>query len=138
MIKNKNQFIKALKEDKNKIKIKRIYNLLKNNKIPEGATATIKKVNSSSIILNYDIIPTKNIYVYFDNIEVKENKIYYYCLLEKNRLEEAKKIIKEDFNGQVKLFELSEKEKQKYNKYTNAEYTHKYINIINEIIETED
>ena len=33
MINNKNQLKKALKENKNNIKIKRVYNLEKNNKI---------------------------------------------------------------------------------------------------------
>lgn len=53
MIANKNQLKNKLKENKNNIIIKRIYNLDKNNKIAEGETATVEKVQSNAFTIKY-------------------------------------------------------------------------------------
>ena len=125
MINNKNQLKKALKENKNNIKIKRIYNLEKNNKIAEGTIAEVEHVQSNAFTIKYKEYE-KACWIYFDNIEVKENKIFYYQFIPLEKVEHFK-----NFD----LIELTEAEKEKANKYNNWNYTYKIPYIVNEILE---
>lgn len=129
MIENKNQLKKVLKENKNKIKIKRIYNLDKNNKIPEGSTATIEKVQSNAFTVKYDILD-RECWIYFDNIEVKDNKIYYYGYIpdyqKEKAEEEAKKL-------NIELIKIDPDDKINKNRCSNYNYIYKYIEMVNKI-----
>lgn len=125
MINNKNQLKKALKENKQNISIKRIYNLEKNNKIAEGTLAEVEHVQSNAFTIKYKEYE-KPCWIYFDNIEVKENKIFYFQYIPLEHVEQFK-----NFD----LIELTEEEKIKNNKGTNWNYTYKIPYIINEIIE---
>lgn len=131
MISNKNQFKNALKTNKDNIKIKRIYNFDKENKIPEGSIADIIKVQSNAIVVNYRDI-NKQPWIYFDNVEIKDNKMIYYQYIpedkEKIAFENAKEL-------NVEIIKLDDNEYQKINKNSNYNYRYKYIHIINEIIE---
>ena len=132
MIQNKNQFKNALKNGTIK-EIKRIYNFDKNNKIPEGSTATIEHVQSNSIKLKWDCLDNPT-WSYYDFLEIKNNKILYFDYVPEHRLAEAKEIIKNK-GLDVELIPLEEKEKEKVNKGSNQIYTYKYVIIKNEIIE---
>lgn len=131
MINNKNQFKKALKNNCNNIKIKRMYNFDKENKIPEGSIADIIKVQSNAIVVNYRNL-NKQPWIYFDNVEIKDNKMIYYNYIpenkEKSAFENAKKL-------GIELIEMDEKERKKMNKGNNHNYGYKYIIMINDIIE---
>ena len=134
MIKNKSQFINALKNNKIKA-IKRIYNLNENtSKIKINDIATIEEVKTTFYKLKYKS-NNKIISSYYNNFEVKDNKIYYYELIPEYKEEEARKLIKEKYNNSIELIPLTEKEKENNNKYCNYNYTYKVINFINEIIE---
>ena len=131
MISNKNQFKKALKDNYNNIKIKRIYNFDKENKIPEGSIADIIKVQSNAIRVNYRDI-NKQPWIYFDNVEIKDNKMIYYTYIPEDKediaFENAKTL-------NVEIIKLDDIEYQKINKNSNYNCRYKYIYIINEIIE---
>ena len=131
MINNKNQFKNKLKENKNNIIIKRIYNFDKNNKIAEGSTATIEKVQSNAFTIKYDCLG-KTIWVYFDNIDIKENKIIYYDYIPDYKREEAKAKAKK---LNIELLEVSSDDKINKNNLSNYKYIYKYITMVNEIIE---
>lgn len=131
MINNKNQLKKALKEKKNKIKIKRIYNLEKNNKISVGDIADVEYVQSNAFTIKYEKYD-KPAWIYFDNIEVKENKIFYFQFIPLEKVEQYKTIAESE---NINIIELSEEEKEKINKYSNYNYTYKIAYIINEILE---
>lgn len=131
MISNKNQFKNALKTNKDNIKIKRIYNFDKENKIPEGSIADIIKVQSNAIVVNYRDI-NKQPCIYFDNVEIKDNKLIYYQYIPKDKEEIAFENAKE---LNVEIIKLDDNEYQKINKDSNYNYRYKYIYIINEIIE---
>lgn len=131
MINNKNQLKKALKENKNNIKIKRIYNLEKNNKINVGDIAEVEHVQSNAFTIkfkNYD----KPAWVYYENIEIKENKIFYFQFIPLEKVEQFKTIAESE---NINIIELSQEEKEKANKYSNYNYTYKIPYIINEILE---
>ena len=134
MINNKNQFKNKLKENKNNIIIKRVYNFDKNNKILEGSTATIEKVQSNAFTIRYDCLENPA-WIYFDNIEIKDNKIIYYNYIddfdEKRTAEKVEQLKKE--NVDIIPVELTDKINQ--NSYSNFKYIYKYAYIINEIIE---
>lgn len=131
MINNKNQFKNALKTNKDNIKIKRIYNFDKENKIPEGSLADIVKVQSNAIVVNYRDL-NKQPWIYFDNVEIKDNKMIYYTYIPENKeniaFENAKTL-------NVEIIKLGDNEYQKINKNSNYNYRYKYICMINEIIE---
>ena len=131
MISNKNQFKKALKDNYNNIKIKRIYNFDKENKIPEGSIADIIKVQSNAIRVNYRDI-NKQPWIHFDNVEIKDNKMIYYTYIPEDKediaFENAKTL-------NVEIIKLDDIEYQKINKNSNYNCRYKYIYIINEIIE---
>ena len=131
MINNKNQFKNALKTNKDNIKIKRIYNFDKDNKIPEGSIADIIKVQSNAIVANYKDI-NKQPWIYFDSVEIKDNKMIYYQYIpedkEKIAFENAKKL-------GIDVIKLDSKEYEKMNKNNNYNYNYKYVYMINEIIE---
>lgn len=131
MINNKNQFKKALKDNYNNIKIKRIYNFDKENKIPEGSIADIIKVQSNAIVVNYRDI-NKQPWIYFDNVEIKDNKMIYYTYIP----EDKEEIVFENAKTlNVEIIKLDDNEYQKINKNSNYNCRYKYIYIINEIIE---
>lgn len=131
MISNKNQFKKALKNNYNNIKIKRMYNFDKENKIPEGSIADIIKVQSNAIVVNYRDL-NKQPWIYFDNVEIKDNKMIYYTYIPEDKedtaFENAKAL-------NVEIIKLNDAEYQKINKNNNYNYRYKYICMINEIIE---
>lgn len=131
MITNKNQFKNALKTNKDNIKIKRIYNFDKKNKIPEGSIADIVKVQSNAIVVNYRDL-NKQPWIYFDNVEIKENKMIYYTYIPENKEDIAFKNAK---TLNVEIIKLDDNEYKKINKSSNYNYRYKYICMINEIIE---
>ena len=131
MISNKNQFKKALKDNYNNIKIKRIYNFDKENKIPEESIADIIKVQSNAIRDNYRAI-NKQPWIHFDNVEIKDNKMIYYQYIPEDKEEIAFENAK---TLNVEIIKLDDNEYQKINKNSNYNYRYKYIYIINEIIE---
>jgi hypothetical protein len=131
MTNNKNQLKKALKENKNNIRIKRIYNLDKNNKIAEGTLAEVEHVQSNAFTIKYKEYE-KPCWIYFDNIEVKENKIFYFQYIPLEKVEQYKAITESE---NINIIELSQEEKEKANKYSNYNYTYKIPYIINEILE---
>lgn len=132
MINNKNQFKNALKNGTIK-GIKRIYNFDNYNKIPIGTEGTIEKIQTNAFTIKYNIhVPA--CWIYYDDIEIKNNNILYFSYVPEHRLEEAKEIIKNK-GLDIELIPLEEKEKEKVNKGSNQNYTHKYIIIKNEIIE---
>lgn len=131
MINNKNQFKKALKNNHNNIKIKRIYNFDKDNKIPEDSIADIIKVQSNAIVANYKDI-NKQPWIYFDSVEIKDNKMIYYQYIPKSKEQIAFKNAK---RLGIDVIKLDSKEYEKMNKGNNYNYNYKYIYMINEIIE---
>lgn len=126
MIKNKNQFIKAIKENKENISIKRVYNLNESNKIAVGTIRGIDLVQSNAIKLD------DGCWMYFDSVEIKDTKIIYYDYIPENRKEEAEEIAK---NRNIILETINLDDKINNNKYSNNIYVYKYITMINEIIE---
>ena len=130
MIENKNQFKKAIKENKIK-EIKRIYNFNKENKIKENEKAILINSQSNCFQLKWDCLE-KATYTYFDDIEVKNNKYYFFNLLSEKFNHDKIEILK---SQNIELIPLTEKEKEKYNKFSNSEYCYKIIVMINEIIE---
>lgn len=131
MITNKNQFKNALKTNKDNIKIKRVYNFDKDNKIPEGSLADIIHVQSNAIVVNYKDI-NKQPWIYFDSVEIKDNKMIYYQYIPENKekitFENAKRL-------GIDIIKLDSKEYEKMNKNNNYNYKYKYVYMINEIIE---
>lgn len=137
MIANKNQLKNKLKENKNNIIIKRIYNLDKNNKIPEGSTATVEKVQSNAFTVKYNCLD-REAWIYYDNIEIKDNKIYYYSYIDNFNDEKVKQAEAEAKKRNIELIPVKDDDKinDSYNKgYNNYKYIYKYIIIINEIME---
>lgn len=134
MINNKNQLKKALKENKNNIKIKRIYNLEKNNKIAEGTIAEVEHVQSNAFTIKYKEYE-KACWIYFDNIEVSDNKIIYYNYIddfdEKRTAEKVEQLKKEN----IDIIPVESTDKINQNRFSNFNYIYKYVYIINEIIE---
>jgi hypothetical protein len=131
MIQNKNQLKNKLKENKDNIIIKRIYNFDKNNKIAEGSTATIEQVKTNSFTIKYDC-NGREVWIYYDNIEVKDNKIIYYDYIPDYKKEEAEEKAK---TLNIELLEVSPDDKINKNNSSNYKYIYKYIIMINEIIE---
>lgn len=132
MIQNKNQFKNALKNGTIKA-IKRIYNFDNNNKIPVGVNGVIETIQTNAFTIKYNMnIPS--CWVYYDNIDIIDNEILYYSYIPERRLQEAQETIKNK-GLDVELIPLEEKEKEKVNKGSNQNYTHKYVIIKNEIIE---
>lgn len=134
MIINKNQLKNKLKDNKNNIIIKRIYNLDKNNKIPEGTTATVEKVQSNAFTIKYDCLD-REAWIYYDNIEIKDNKIYYYSYIDDFNDEKVKQAEAEAKKIGIKLIPVDPDDKINKNRYSNYKYIYKYVYIINEIIE---
>lgn len=134
MINNKSQLKKALKENKNNILIKRIYNLEKNNKIAEGTTAEVEHVQTNAFTIKYAEYE-KACWIYFDNIEVKNNKIIYYNYIddfdEKRTAEKVEQLKKEN----IDIIPVESTDKINQNRCSNYNYIYKYAYIINEIIE---
>ena len=131
MINNKNQLKKALKENKNKIFITRLYNFDDNNKIKVGDNATIEKVQSNAFTVKYDAYD-KEAWIYYDNIDVKDNKIIYYDYIPEHKKEEAEKLAK---IKNIELLPVADDDKINNNKYSNYKYCYKYVIMINKIVE---
>ena len=134
MINNKNQLKNKLKENKNNIIIKRIYNLDKTNKIPEGETATVEKVQSNAFTIRYKSLD-REVWIYYDNIEIKDNKIYYYSYIDDFNTEKVKQAEEEAKKRNIELIPVNTDDKINKNLQSNYKYIYKYIVIINEIIE---
>ena len=130
MIENKNQFKKAIKEDKVKY-IKRVYNLEDNNKIPVGTIGTIFSKQSNAFTIKWECLD-KPTWTWYDNIEVKDNEYYYYSYVGSKFDSKLIEILK---NKGIELIPLTDKEKEKVNKNTNAEYEFKFVVMTNEILE---
>lgn len=131
MINNKNQLKNKLKENKNNITIKRVYNIDKNNKVQEGEVATVEKVQSNAFTIKYNCLE-REAWIYYDNIEVKDNKIIYYDYIPDYKQEEAEKAAKEK---NIELIKIDDSDKINQNRLSNYKYIYKYISIINEIME---
>lgn len=129
MIENKNQLKKQLKENKNNIIITRIYNFDKNNKIKEGEQATIENVQSNAFTIKYNSLD-RACWVYYDNIEVKDNKIIYYSYIPDYQKEKAEEAAKEK---NIELIKIDENDKINKNRLSNYNYIYKYIEMINEL-----
>ncbi len=137
MIKNKNQFIKALKENKDSIKIKRIYNFEKDNKIAENSIAEVVYLQSNACKVKYDTLD-KELWVYFNDYEIKDNKMYVYNGISNFNEEKMQKEVEEAKKMGIELIpiDLEDKLNDSYNKgNSNYYYVYKYAYIINEIIE---
>lgn len=126
MIQNKNQLKQKIKENKNSITIKRVYDNTGYNKIPEGSVATIEHTQSNAFTLKWNCLE-KETWCYYDSIDVKDNKIYYYqYITENSRVPLGVEIIPVATNDKVN---------KEYGRTTNYLYTGKYVTIINEIKE---
>jgi ribose 5-phosphate isomerase RpiB len=134
MIINKNQLKNKLKENKNNIIIKRLYNFEKDNKIPEESTATIEKVQSNAFTVKYNCLD-REIWIRYDNIEIKDNKIIYYQYIDDFNIEKAENIKSMLESQGIQVFNVSIDDKINKNRMSNYNYIYKYIYIINEIIE---
>lgn len=138
MIENKNQLKKALKEGKI-LKIKRIYNFEKDNKIPEGSEGVIETVQSNAFTIKYPFLE-KACWVYYDiaTIEIKDNKIIYYqCISETFDSEKDQEKIKyfEGLGAKITLINKDHKFNKNYEQHRNYIYIAYFPIIINEIIE---
>ena len=134
MITNKNQLKNKLQENKNNIIIKRLFNFEKDNKIPEGSTATIEKVQSNAFTVKYDCLD-REVWIYYDNIEIKDNKIFYYQYIDDFNLEKTNNIKKQLESEGIDVLDVSLDDKINKNRCSNYNYIYKYVVIINEIIE---
>ena len=134
MINNKNQLKKALKENKNNILIKRIYNFDNKNKIKVGDIATIEAVQSNAFMIKYNNIE-KPCWIYFDNIDVEDNKIIYYNYIDNFDIEKAEETKKRMEGAEITVIPVTEDDKINKNIQSNYKYIYKFIYIINEIIE---
>lgn len=129
MILNKNQFKKNI----NNVKLKRIYNFDKDNKIPVGSVGEIVHVQTNACRVKYDCLD-KELWIHYDNIEIKDNRMYYYSYVDESRRDDA--IIRAQ-ELDIQLLPVSDDDKMNNNRYSNYKYVFKYVIIINEIIESE-
>lgn len=134
MITNKNQLKNKLQENKNSIIIKRLYNFEKDNKIPEGSTATIERVQSNAFTVKYDCLD-REIWIRYDNIEIKDNKIIYYQYIDDFNTERTEREKQDLENKGIEVLSVSLDDKINKNRMSNYNYIYKYVYIINEIIE---
>ena len=137
MIANKNQLKNKLKENKDSIIIKRLYNYEKDNKIPVGSIGTIEKVQSNAFTIKYDCLD-RDCWVYYEaygNIEIKDNKIIYYQFIDDFNLEKTNNIKKQLESEGIEVLPVSLDDKINKNRCSNYNYIYKYVVIINEIIE---
>ncbi len=137
MIKNKSQFIKALKENKENIRIKRIYNFEEDNKIPTDSIGEVVYLQSNACRVKYDTLD-RELWVYFDSYEIKDNKMYIYSGISnfnEERMQEELKKFKE-LGIELIPIGLDDKLNDSYNKgNSNYYYVYKFAYLINEIIE---
>ena len=129
MIENKNQLKNQLKENKNKVIITRFYNIDKNNKIKEGEKGKIERVQTNAFTIKYDSLD-REVWIYHDNIDVKDNKIIYYNYIPDYQKEKAEEEAK---TKNVDLLPIPEDDKINKDRYSNYKYIYKYITIINKI-----
>lgn len=131
MINNKNQFKKAIKNNEVAY-IRRIYNFEEDNKINVGACGEITYSQSNAFRIKWECLE-KETWTWYDDIEVKDNKYYFYNYVGSKFNSKA---IEELKARNIELIPLTDKEKEKVNKNTNAEYEFKFVIMINEIVET--
>lgn len=134
MIQNKNQLKKALKENKEGILIKRIYNLDTTNKINVGDVGYIAQVQSNAFTIKYENYD-RACWVYYDDdmIEVKNGKIYYYNFVSKNEKDRA---IESAEKQGIELIEVLETDRVNRNRmHMDNKFIYKFVVMINEIIE---
>lgn len=138
MINNKNQLIKKLKENKENIKIKRIYNFDNNNKIPVGTVGDIETVQTNAFSIKYPVLD-RACWLYLSggmskSFEIKDNKIIYYQFISEGHEKEAEQLAIDKNINLIKV-EKNDKINDDYMKTRNFLYTYKFITIINEILE---
>lgn len=134
MIQNKNQLKKALKENKEGILIKRIYNLDENNKINVGDIGYIAQVQSNAFTIKYENYD-RACWVYYDDdmIEIKDGKMYYYNFVSKNEKERA---IEGAEKQGIELIDVLETDRVNRNRiHMDNKFVYKFVVMINEIIE---
>lgn len=134
MIQNKNQLKKALKENKEGILIKRIYNLDTTNKINVGDVGYIAQVQSNAFTIKYENYD-RACWVYYDDdmIEIKDGKIYYYNFVSKNEKERA---IEGAEKQGIELIEVLETDRVNKNRmHMDNKFIYKFVVMINEIVE---
>lgn len=127
MIENKSQYKKLLKENKN-IKLRRLFSFFDND-VKAGEIGTIETVQSNAWATKWTSRERAS-WSYFEDVEIKDNKIYYYSYVPKFKYSEE---LKEKYKKLgVELEELDSSHKiNKESDYYGARFTI----IINEIIE---
>lgn len=136
MINNKSQLIKRIKENKESIKIKRMYNFDNNNKIPVGTIGNIETVQTNAFSIKYPCLE-KACWLYLNgniDIEIKDNKIIYYQFISEGHEKEAEQIAIQKNIDLIKI-EKDDKINKDYMKTRNFLYVYKFVCIINEIME---
>lgn len=138
MINNKNQLIKKLKENKENIKIKRIYNFDNNNKIPVGTVGDIETVQTNAFSIKYPVLD-RACWLYLNggmskSFEIKDNKIIYYQFISEGHEKEAEQLARNKNINLIKV-EKNDKINDDYMKTRNFLYTYKFMVIVNEILE---
>lgn len=135
MINNKSQLIKRIKENRESIKIKRIYNFDNNNKIQVGEIGTIEHVQSNAFTIKYPNYEKACwLYLNVDGIEIKDNKIIYYQFISEGHEKEAEQLAMQKNINLIKI-EKDDKINKDYMKTRNFLYVYKFAYIVNEILE---
>jgi hypothetical protein len=136
MINNKSQLIKRIKENKESIKIKRLYNFDNNNKIQVGEIGAIEHVQSNAFTIKYPCL--KNAcWLYLNgsmDVEIKDNKIIYYQFISEGHETEAEQIAMQKNIDLIRI-KKDDKINKDYMKTRNFLYVYKFVYIINEIME---
>lgn len=131
MITNKNQLKKALKEGRIK-GFERVYNFEENNKVKVGDIATVEKVQSNAYTTKWKVYG-KEVWVYFDNIDVINGCVVYYQYLTENDVDK----INIDKENLIEV-SLDDKINKSYREgYSSYFYKYKFIIMKNRIIEKE-
>lgn len=128
MIKNKKQLKEAVKNNYKNITIKRIYTVNDNDKKNLHKSFKIKKIQSNAFMLD------NNNWVYYDNIEVKDNTYYYYYYILENYAY-LDDILKTAKDKGIEIIKIDENDKINKNNNANYKFGYKYISMINKIIE---
>jgi hypothetical protein len=126
-IENKSQ----LKANIDNITLKRTFNFNTDNKVKVGSIGKVVYKQTNAFKVKYNTLENA-LCVYYDSIEVKDNKMLYYAYItdyDTERVDFESKIKKNN----IELIELTDKEKEKMNKENNYNYVYKYVVIINEL-----
>lgn len=138
MIKNKNQFKIALKN--NNIKsIKRIYNFDNNNKINESASGVVTYLQSNAYKVKWDCLDHET-WTYFDDICIENNNIIYYQYVPdyKNIDEIKEKLSTHKYNELYQVADDDKINKDFKKGLRNWKYIYKYIVMVNKIEEVKE